>query len=118
MYNRLHPYYLIYVSEAGEVISSHSEVKKLLDLVRSSCKDQAEPFMDICRQFNSLTDEGRHMDQYSDLLGSAIRSIAEVKEENDLESLFSGDKTSALLNTISGLDDFELIAFLVVQGFE
>ena len=31
---------------------------------------------------------------------------------------FSGGKTTALVNTISGLDDFELVAFLVVQEEE
>ena len=55
------------------------------------------------------------MKAYSDLLSVAIRSMIDVKEEKDLDSLFTGDKTTALTNTINGLDDFELIAFLVVQ---
>ena len=55
------------------------------------------------------------MKAYSDLLSNAIRSMIDIKEEKDLDSLFSGGKTSALLDTIAGLDDFELIAFLVVQ---
>jgi hypothetical protein len=38
-----------------------------------------------------------------------------LKEEKDIDSLFTGGKTTALLNTINGLGDFELIAFLVVQ---
>jgi len=49
------------------------------------------------------------------LLNAAIRSIIDVKEEKDIDSLFSGGKTTALVNTITGLDDFELIAFLVVM---
>ena len=49
------------------------------------------------------------------LLSSAIRSMIEVKEEKDLDSLFSGGRTTALVNTIAGLDDFELIAFLVIE---
>ena len=52
---------------------------------------------------------------YSDLLSAAIRSIIDIKEEKDLDSLFSGGRTTALVNTIAGLDDFELVAFLVVQ---
>lgn len=55
------------------------------------------------------------MQPYSDLLGKAIRSMIEVKEEKDLDSLFTGGKTTALTGTISGLDDFELISFLVIQ---
>ncbi len=113
--NRLHPYYLVYIAKDGEIIANHTEAKKLLDLVRSSSKGHAEPVTAVCRLFNAETDDGRNMKPYSDLLGSAIRSMIDVKEEKDLDSLFSGGKTTALLNTISGLDDFELIAFLVVQ---
>ena len=113
--NRLHPYYLIYIAEDGQVIANHTEVKPLLDLVRSSCKGQSEPIQVVCRLFNQLTDEGRDMNACSDLLSTAIRSMIDVKEEKDLDSLFSGGKTTALVDTIAGLDDFELIAFLVVQ---
>ena len=113
--NRLHPYYLIYMADDGQVIADQTEVKLLLDLVRSSCKGQAEPIQTVCRLFNQQTDEGRDMKACSNLLSAAIRSMIDVKEEKDLDSLFSGGKTTALVNTIAGLDDFELVAFLVVQ---
>jgi len=113
--NRLHPYYLVYINREGEVIHDHTEVKRLLDLVRSCCKGQAQPIPDACRLFNKETADGRKMHVYSDLLGKTIRSMIEVKEEKDLDSLFSGGKTTALVNTIAGLDDFELITFLVIQ---
>lgn len=114
-HNRLHPYYLVYVSREGAIVANHTDVKKLLDLVRSSCRERSEPIYDVCRPFNQQTEEGWNMAAYSDLLGAAIRSIIDVKEEKDLDSLFSGGRTTALVNTVSGLDDFELIAFLVVQ---
>ena len=114
-HNRLHPYYLVYINREGEVIHDHTEVKRLLDLVRSCCKGQAQPIPDACRLFNKETADGRKMQVYSDLLGKTIRSMIEVKEEKDLDSLFSGGKTTALINTIAGLDDFELITFLVIQ---
>lgn len=113
--NRLHPYYLIYIAKDGQVVVNHTEAKKLLDLVRTSCKGHHEPLNAICRLFNDETDDGRNMGDHSELLSKAIRSMIDVKEEKDLDSLFSGGKTTALMNTISGLDDFELIAFLVVQ---
>jgi hypothetical protein len=116
--NRLHPYYLIYMANDGQVIANQTDVKLLLDLVRSSCKGQAEPIQTVCRLFNQQTDEGRDMEVCSNLLSAAIRSMIDVKEENDLDSLFSGGKTTALVNTIAGLDDFELVAFLVVQEEE
>lgn len=114
-HNRLHPYYLVYINREGEVIHDHTEVKRLLDLVRTCSKGQTQPITDACLLFNKETADGRKMQMYSDLLGKAIRSMIEVKEEKDLDSLFRSGKTTALVNTIVGLDDFELITFLVIQ---
>jgi len=114
-HNCLHPYYLIYINNDGEVITNHTEVKRLLDLIRTSCKGLDSPVLNVCQQFNKETQEGREMTKYSDLLGQAIHSIIDVKEDSDLDSLFSSGSTSALIDTISGLDDFELITFMVIQ---
>lgn len=114
-HNRLHPYYLLYISRDGEMLGTPAEVKTLLDLIRSSCKGREEPLWELCRSFNDETDEGRDMHTYSDLLGSAIRSLMDYKEDKDLDSLFTGGQTTALMNVVSGLNDFELIAFVVVR---
>jgi len=113
--NRLHPYYLVYISNDGDIIADHTEVKRLLDLIRTSAKGQSSPIQSVCRLFNERTQDGKNMGQYSELLSQAIRSMIDVKEERDIDSLFSGGRTTALVHTIAGLDDFELIAFLVVQ---
>jgi len=113
--NRLHPYYLVYVNNLGEVIIDHTQIKKLLDLVRSSCNSVSEPILRLCKQFNSETKDGREMARYSELLSKSIQSIIQVKEDKDLDSLFVDSKTTALLDTIAGLDDFELIDFLIIQ---
>jgi len=114
--NRLHPFYLVYIGDDGQIVADHTEVKRLLDLIRASCKGRIEPIRDVCQIFNKRTDDGRRMGRYSDLLSQAIHSMIEVKEEKDIDSLFSGGRTTALTHTIKGLDDFELIAFLVIEG--
>lgn len=114
--NRLHPYYLIYIGEDGQVVVDQTQVKRLLDLIRTGCKGNTTPFRDLCTAFNAETKDGRNMGAYSDLLNGAIRSMIEVKEERDIDSLFSGGHTTALTQTIAGLDDFELIAFIVVRA--
>src|SRR5690625_3500664 len=114
--NRLHPFYLVYIDDDGRIVADHTEVKRLLDLIRSSCRGRIEPIRDVCRIFNERTADGRAMGSYADLLSSAIRSMIEVKEEKDIDSLFSGGRTTALIHTIKGLDDFGLIAFLVIEG--
>ena len=113
--NRLHPFYLVYIDDDGQIVANHTEVKRLLELIRSSCKGRIEPIGHVCRFFNERTEDGRKMSRYSDLLSSAIRSMIKVKEEKDVDSLFSGGRTTALTHTIKGLDDFELIAFLVIE---
>lgn len=113
--NRLHPYYLIYLDNNANVIADHTEVKRLLDLIRSSCKGRDKPIKALCDAFNAETKDGREMGKYSELLSDAIKSMIEVKEERDLDSLFSGGHTTALTHTIAGLDDFELLAFIVVR---
>ena len=113
--NRLHPFYLVYIANDGEIIANHTEVKPLLDLARSACRGRTEPIQAACQPFNRATDDGRNMYFYSDLLDQAIRSIIQVQDEKDLDSLFTGSRTSALTNPIAGLDDFELLSFIVVQ---
>ena len=75
-----------------------------------------EPIRELCQKFNEGTRDGRDMKRYSNLLDQAIRSVIDVKEESDIDSLFTPGKTTALVETISGLDDFELIAFIVIQN--
>jgi hypothetical protein len=55
------------------------------------------------------------MQQYSSLLNKAIESILNVKDESEVDSLFTAGGTTALVNSIKGLEDFELLAFVVVR---
>lgn len=113
--NRLHPFYMVYISEDKEVIVNHLSPKELLDRLRFLCKGKDIPDMDICREFNRVTRDGKNMQQYSDLLGDAISSIINVKEESDIDSFLSGVQGSLFTEEIRGLDDFELICFLVIK---
>ena len=113
--NRLHPYYLVYVNEDGEIEYNHLAVKDILDKVRASCKTQTEPIKDVCKIFNKETDDGLKMDKYNQLLQDAISSIIEVKKESDLKSLFTSGSSVLFDKQIKGLEDFELIAFIVVK---
>ena len=89
--------------------------KKLLDDIRLLCRGKAQPIKEVYERFNKETDDGKNMSEMSELLSEAIDSIIDVKEESDIDSLFSVGGTSALMGQVSGLDDFELICFLVVK---
>jgi len=113
--NRIHPFYMVYIGIDGEVVCDYLNPKKLLDTVRLLCRGKSEPVLELCEKFNKETDDGRDMEEVSQLLSDAIDSIINVKEESDIDSLFSSGGTSALMSEINGLDDFELICFLVVK---
>ena len=113
--NRIHPFYMVYIGIDGDIVCDYLNPKKLLDTVRLLCRGKKEPVLSLCRKFNAETDDGRNMQEVSELLNDAINSIIDVKEDSDIDSLFSAGGTSALMSEISGLDDFELICFLVVK---
>lgn len=113
--NRLHPFYMVYIGNDGEVICDHLSPKQMLDKMRFLCKGKTEPIPEAYKPFNKETRDGRNMSQLSKLLGDAIASIIEVKDESDIDSFLGGGQVSFLSNEIKGLDDFELICFLVVR---
>ena len=113
--NRLHPFYMVYISNDGEVICDHLSPKDMLDRMRYLCKGKTEPIAELYRKFNKETRDGKDMKQVSNLLGQSISSIIEVKEESNIDSFLNGGQVSFLTDTIKGLDDFELICFLVIK---
>lgn len=113
--NRLHPYYLVYLDEAGNIVHNHMEVKAILDILRTTCKHHTEPIADLCRAYNRETKDGYKMDKYSRLLDKSIESIIDVKEADDLNTLFNTGSDILFNSGIQGLDDFELITFVVIK---
>ncbi|MDE6770715.1 MAG: DEAD/DEAH box helicase family protein [Muribaculaceae bacterium] len=113
--NRLHPFYMVYISQESEVIVNHLDPKGLLDRMRQLCRGKSEPIIELCRKFNAETRDGQRMGTYSRLLGDAISSLIKVKESSDLFSFLDGDTGSLFANELRGLDDFELICFLIIR---
>ena len=114
--NRLHPFYMVYIGNDGEVICDHLSPKQMLDKMRFLCKGKTEPIPEAYKPFNKETRDGKDMSKFSKLLGNAIASIIEVKDESDIDSFLGGGQVSFLSNEIKGLDDFELICFLVIRN--
>lgn len=113
--NRLHPFYMVYITKKSEVVIDHLDPKSLLDTMRHLCRGNATPLLDLCHKFNAETRDGQRMGTYSKLLGDAISSLIKVKESTDLFSFLNGDSGSLFGNEVRGLDDFELICFLIIR---
>ena len=106
---------MVYVREDGLIVCDYLSPKKLLDTMRLLCRGQAEPIPALYQAFNRETKDGRDMETVSMLLNDAINSIVDKKEESDIDSLFKAGGTTALLSNISGLENFELICFLIIK---
>ena len=113
--NQLHPFYIVYIKDDGEVLVDHLHPKDLLDKMRLLCKPISKPDVKLCSDFNKETRDGLRMGKYSELLGKAIESIVTKKEESDIDSFLDGFAGELFEERITGLDDFELICFLVIK---
>lgn len=113
--NRIHPFYMVYVREDGEILADYLNPKKLLDTLRLLCRGKSKPIAELYQAFNQETNDGRNMAAVSELLNDAICSIIDTKEESDIDSLFHAGGTNLLSKGFSGLNDFELIAFLILR---
>ncbi|MGL4987089.1 MAG: C-terminal helicase domain-containing protein [Treponemataceae bacterium] len=113
--NRLHPFYMVYIDNQGNIICNHLSPKQMLDTMRFLCKEKKDPIPELYQQFNQETQDGKKMTEFSKLLGLAISSIIDVKQESDIDSFLTGTQGKLLASEIKGLDDFELICFLVVK---
>ena len=112
--NRLHPFYMVYMGMDGKVISNHLQPKDTLDVMRHLAHGKSQPDKELCDIFNRATDNGKNMGKVSQLLEDSIMTIIDAKDESDIDSFFGVGQTSFLSGGFSGLDDFELICFMVV----
>ena len=113
--NQLHPFYMVYIRDDGEVQVDHLHPKDLLDKMRLICKPMGKPDVELCHAFNKETRDGLRMGKYSDLLSKAINSIISVKEQSNIDSFLEGYAGELFEERYVGLDDFELICFLVIK---
>lgn len=113
--NPMFPYYLAYISADGEVKISYIHAKKLLDYYKKLCVDEKDVLKDLTAEFNRETDDGRDMKVYSDLLETTVRDIIGKKNEAGIASLFSRGGTTMQKQYFNGIEDFEIVTFLVIR---
>lgn len=113
--NTLYPYYMVYVYDNGEVKYNYLRTKNILDFYKKLCSGRDEVLFNLVDAFNKETDNGKKMDKYSDLLESAIDNLIGKKEEKGMASLFRKGGTTIKKNLFKGIEDFELISFLIIK---
>ena len=113
--NSLYPYYMVYVYDDGTVRYNYIHTKKILDFYRKLCSGKKEVLTDIVELFNYETNDGKNMEKYSSLLEDAIDNIIGKKEEKGVASLFTKGGTTIQKSLFKGIEDFELVSFLVIK---
>lgn len=114
--NSLFPYYMVYITDDGEVQLSFLHAKKILDYYKKLCSGKNEVLKELVEEFNKETNDGRNMDHYSDLLEASIENLIGRKQDIGVASLFSKGGTTMQKSIFDGIEDFELITFLVLIG--
>ncbi len=113
--NAFHPYYLVYITDDGTVRYSYTHAKIILDLYKKLCKGKDDIQIDLISLFNQETNDGQDMSKYTSLLEKAVQDIVGKNEEKGVESLFSRGGTTLRNDHFKGLEDFELISFLIIK---
>ena len=113
--NPLFPCYMIYITDDGEVKLSFLHAKKILDYYKKLCSGKNEVLKELIEEFDKETNDGRNMDHYSDLLETSIENILGKKQDIGVASLFSKGGTTMPKSIFDGVEDFELITFLVIK---
>ena len=113
--NPLSPYYLVYIGEDRVVKFSYIKSKKVLDYYKKLCLGKNEVLDDLVKEFNFDTNNGKDMSMYSELLVETIEDILGKKQETGVKSLFTKGGTAVVKKDIDGLEEFELITFLIVR---
>lgn len=111
----LTPYFLVYVADSGEIKYPFTTPKHCLDILKkqSSSGNTIEPHS--ISLFNKQTKQGADMAHYQQLLAIVIDSIAGKSQEKGVQSLFSRGGTVLTASSSQGIDDFEVISYLILK---
>jgi len=110
----LSPHFVVHVSDTGEILLPYTQAKQVLDRLKKVCIGSDLPKVEACTRFDKATRFGRDMEPYQKLLSRAVASIVGKSEERAVASLFSPGGTHALKGEFAGINDFEVVAFVVI----
>ena len=110
----LAPHYLVHVGDDGSVLLPHTQAKQILDRLKRLCLGRDIPDAGACARFDRATKNGADMRHAQRLLAAAVASVVGKSEERAVASLFTPGGTHALAGEFAGIEDFEVVAYLVI----
>ena len=112
----LAPHYLVWVSESGEVQMNFTQAKKILDMLKKLSLGRSQPDEGAVARFKIITRNATDMSKYQSLLAKAVAAITGKAEEKGVESLFHRGGTALSKESFQGMDDFEVVSYLIILG--
>jgi hypothetical protein len=110
----LAPHYLVHVGDDGTVLLPYLQAKRILDHLKRVCVGRDLPDTGAMKRFEKATKQGEDMQYAQRLLSAAVSSVVGRTEERAVASLFSPGGTYALKGEFAGMNDFEVVAYLVI----
>ena len=86
-----------------------------MDVLKKHGHGKREPDMNAVVRMDSITKNGKDMSHYRNLMELAVSSIIGKFEEKGVESLFSRGGTNLTGDSFQGMEDFEVISYMVVN---
>ena len=113
----LAPYYLVYVSDEGEIVYSLTQAKHILDILKKLAAIQTvDPHASAVahRQFEQQTHQLCQMSHYQQLLQRAVEYIAGKSEEKGAASLFQRGGTTLTVAATQKVTDFDIVSYVII----
>jgi len=111
----LAPYYMVYVASDGNIILNHLQSKKILDIFKKLCGSAKSLDENAIKNLKEATKNGKDMSSYKFMLEAAISNISGKNDEKGVESLFNRGGTILSQDSFKGIEDFEVISFLIIK---
>ena len=114
----LAPHYVVHIGDDGAVLLPFTRARHILDRLKRLCLGRDLPDADACARFDRMTRGDSDMRHAQRLLAAGVASVAGKTESRALASLFAPGGTHLLPTEFAGINDFEVVAFLVVLPTE
>lgn len=107
-------HYLVHAGDDGTVLLPYTQAKAILDRLKRLCIGRDVLDFAACARFDRATRDGEDMRVAQRQLATAVASVVGKNAERAVASLFTPGGTHARLGEFAGINDFELLASLVV----
>ena len=115
----VHPFYLVYIRENGDIRIGCANAKRALELFEEAAFGRTEPLLALCDQFDNEISRGTDMSAYNSLLDSVVRHISRRHATTQSRNLGRGGsrdfKLTKRTETPRDVNDFELLTWLVLK---